>query len=506
MSGETLHVTRSGVVPIDERLGGLTSAKPHLITGTTGSGKTALCVAFVGAALEKGDSAVMLTEDDPQDLVAQAADLGIDLRRAAAGGRFTMLRYQRDFVTRLGRTLSAASPFDELARMIGPEAPKRLVIDSVTPFLEGDTALGGGVAALTDFMERTRATTLLTYRGDLRDQHDRRLDPLVRACAAILHLSAYGQGVGRVDVVKARWRLKSEAPSFFAIRRGCGVVPLDDGGRDANVPHPFRRQIALFEGDDGLPEELVTALESAYAVSSHGRVSSSSSHVIPADAGAVLVVARWDMLADAGLFLQRVRHVGDRTPVIVVTRGEVRSSDRAGALVAGFDDVVADATGASEFIARVSSIIRRGRSTTVPVATHYGANSAGHTTHAASVLDAERFRDTIEQALDRNGGVFSVVSFNPEPGELDALARVVTRVVRVTTGDVIGLVGDRLAVYLPETRKADVMPVVRRVADAWRRAGHRELRVVQLAYPADGERLRAESRRWASTVQAPVAE
>src|SRR5688572_11864088 len=194
MNGEIQAVVKSGIAPIDERLGGLVPARLHLLTGSTGSGKTALCLTFLGAALSEGESAAILTQDDPQDLVAQATDLGLDLARAAATGRFAMLRYQRDFVSRLGRTLSAASALDELARLMGPGRPNRVAVDSITPFLDGDTASGAGVGALADFLERIHATTLVTYPGDLRDYYDRRLDPLARHCAAVLHVSAYGEG------------------------------------------------------------------------------------------------------------------------------------------------------------------------------------------------------------------------------------------------------------------------------------------------------------------------
>jgi KaiC/GvpD/RAD55 family RecA-like ATPase len=506
--GETLPSVRSGVAPIDERLGGLTPAKPHLITGTTGSGKTAICLTFVGEALSNGESAAILTQDDPKDLVAQAADLGIDLRRAAATGRFAMLRYQRDFAARFSRTLSSASAFEELTRLIGPGMPNRLAVDSVTPFLGADIALAAGVGALADFLERTRATTLVTYPGDLRDQYDRRLDPLVRHCAAVLHLSAYGQGIGRMDIVKVRRRLWSDSPTFFAIRPGRGVVPLDEGMGEPAGPGLFRRQILLFEGDDGLPNDFLAALESAYAVSPGGRPTSSIPELFPFDVGALLVVARWDTLVDAGLFLQQLRHLGNRTPVILVTRGDVRSGDRARALLAGFDDVVTDATGPEEFIARVFAVVRRGRSAAVPVVSQDGARADGRVEDGGSaVLDEGRFRDTIEMALDGNSGeVFSVLLLNPEAGELEALASVVARTMRGGSGDVASVVGDRVAVYMPGTRRADVTPLLRRVTEAWRRTGRSELRVVELAYPADSERLRADLRLSASPVQVPTSE
>ncbi|MFN2564518.1 MAG: ATPase domain-containing protein [Gemmatimonadaceae bacterium] len=506
--GETAPVVRSGIAPIDERLGGLTLAKPHLITGTTGSGKTALCLTFLGEGLTLGQSAAILTQDDPRDLVAQAGDLGIDLRRAAAAGRFVMIRYQRDFAARFSRTLSSASVFDELTRLLGPGMPNRLAVDSVAPFLDGDTAAGAGVGALADFLERTRATTLVTYPGDLRDRYDRRLDPLVRHCAAVLHLSSYGQGIGRVDFIKVRRRLWSDSPTFFAIRPGRGVIRADDGVGEPGGAGLFRRQILLFEGDDGLPRDFRAALDSAFTVSVQGRPTSLVPGVFPSDVGAVLVVVPWDMLGDAELLLQQLRHLGNRTPVILVTRGDVRSSDRARALLTGFDDVITDTIGPQEFIARVSAVTRRGRSAVVPVLTHNGAASDRQLEDDGSaVLDEGGFRQTIETALDGNRGeVFSVLLLDPEGGELETLVSVVARTMRGASGDVASIVGGRVAVYMPGTRQADVAPLLRRVSEAWRRAGRSELRVVQLAYPADGERLRAGLRLSASSVQAPITE
>jgi hypothetical protein len=136
-----------------------------------------------------------------------------------------------------------------------------------------------------------------------------------------------------------------------------------------------------------------------------------------------------------------------------------------------------------------------------------GAGAGGHVANGAAVLDEGRFRNTIEIAADgNNGDVFSVLLLNPEAGELDALASVVARTMRGGSGDVAGVVGDRVAVYMPGTRRADVTPLLRRVTEAWRRTGRSELRVVQFAYPADSERLRADLRLSASSVQVPITE
>jgi CheY-like chemotaxis protein len=397
------------------------------------------------------------------------------------------------------------SVFDELVQLMGPVAPDRFAVDPVLPFLDGGPASGAGVAALAGFLARLNATTLVTYPGDLRERYDRRLEPLVQHCAAVLHLSAYGEGVARMDVVKVRRRLWSESPAFFGIRAGRGVVPLDgDGAREPTSDRArFRRQILLFQGVDGLPEEFLSRLESAYAVSVHAGATPEVPEVLPPDVGAALLAARWDAIEEATTFLRRLRHLGNRTPVILVTRGDVRSADRAHALLAGFDEVIPDSFGAEEFVARVVAVVRRGRSATVPVEiADAGSTFGGSPDDAApAVIDEESFRATLAAARDGSAApLSSVVFLAPQDGELGALVNLVARTMRAASGDVAAVVADRVAVYLPGTRRTDVAPFVRRVSDAWRRSGCGELRVAQFALPADADRLRADLRPAASSV------
>jgi KaiC/GvpD/RAD55 family RecA-like ATPase/CheY-like chemotaxis protein len=509
-AGRSQPLLRSGVAPIDERLGGLTPGKPHLLTGPPGSGKTAVCLGFLGTALSEGQSAAILTQDDSRDLLAEASDLGLDLRRAAATGRFAMVCYKRNFAAQLDRALSAEPLVEELVRLMGPGAPDCLVVDSVTPFLDTGSASGPGTTALASAIERLRATTIVTYPGDVRDYYDRRLDPLVRRCAAVLHLSSYGEGIGRMDVVKARARLWSDSPTFFSVLPGRGVVALDDGGPggDSSTSERFRRQLLVFPGPDGFPDDLLAALGRTFSVSLHANRAITAPEGLPPDVGAVVVAARWDAFNDAAMFLRQLRRFGNRTPVVLVTRGDVRSSDRARAYLNGFDEVVADAVGPAELIARLTAVLRRGRSTAVPTAVPEDvawATLSGD--GSAALLDEAQFRVAVETAAGRDDGQpFSVVLLDPGEADLGALAALVARIMRAASGDLAGVVGERVAVYLPGTRRMDATPFVRRVCSEWRRARRPELRVAQLAYPDDHQRLRADLRIPALTVQTSLAE
>jgi len=487
----------SGVAPIDERLGGLAVARPHLLTGAPGSGKTSVCLRFIATALANEQSAVLLTTDDPVYVVAHAADLGLDLVAAAAAGRFTLVRYGADFATRVDRLPSAQPVIDDLLATLGTRTPEGFVVDSVTPFLECGSAAGSGVAALGEALDRLRCTTLVTYAGDVRERYDRRLEPLVRRCATVLHLSACGDGLGRMELVKARARLWSDAPSWFRIRPGLGVVPLErDGGTaDAGAPLPIRAPL-LVVGADGVPDDLLSALTASFAVTVHDGPLTIVPEAMGRELGAVVVAARWDTIHDAAMLLWELRASGNRTPALLITRGEVRSSDRARAMLAGFDDVLGHGAGTSELTARVTAAIRRGRSTPLAVALPDAARTvAVRAALSAPVLDEMQFRTAVVGAAHESGDrLFGVLLLQPTAHELDALAAFVARGIRAASGDRVGVVGSRVAVYLPGTRRLEASHVARRLGDAWVRDGHAALRVVQRAHPADRDLLRADLR------------
>ena len=499
----TLPLARSGIAPIDERLGGLTPGRAHLLTGSPGSGKSAFCLGFLATAFADGKRAALLTPDEPSDVVAHAFDLGIDLARAAADGLFVMVRYAHDFTARFGRAASVEPAVDELVRMMGPGTLDRLVVDSMMPLVDGGSAAGSGVAALVQLLDRVRRTTLVTHPGDVRERYDLRLDPLVRRCAAVLHLSSCGDGVGRLELVKARARVWSEAPSFFRIEPGRGVVAIDGGDRmtsargdigPAGYAHePSGRRVLIIPGAEEVPPELHAAMASAFSLAVHDGATAIMPSELARDVGIVVVTARWHGIADASTWLWRLRGSGNRTPAILLARDHLRSTDRARALLAGFDDVVDERAVADELIVRVTAAMHRGRSVAAAVAAPIATRAESPIDASDAVLYEAPFRDEVEEAARRDRP-FSVLFMNPGREELDALVPLAARKVRGTQGDRVAVVGKRVAVLLPDTRRVEATVVMRRLGDEWVRAGREPLRVALRALPADREQLRIDLR------------
>lgn len=162
--------------------------RAHVLVGGTGTGKTALGLRFIAAGLAAGERAAMLVVSRESDLKNHARRLGLDLDDALRFDRLMLLRYHPAFDERLSRTASARRVIDELERLFAPMQPSRIVIDSFAPLLVDGPAGGTIIAALSAYLERSRATSLLTYPEDLSVGYDRRLEPLLQSAAMIVRL------------------------------------------------------------------------------------------------------------------------------------------------------------------------------------------------------------------------------------------------------------------------------------------------------------------------------
>jgi len=178
---------RSSVLPHDP-LERLVPGRAHVLIGGPGTGKTELCLRFIAAGLAAGERTAMLVVSRGSDIKAHAKRLGIDLDDALRFDRLVLLRYHPDFFERLSHAAPPRRVVDELERILAPIHPSRVVIDSFAPLVADGPAGGAIIAALSAYLERLGATSLLTYPEDLSGGYDRRLETLLQNAAALLRL------------------------------------------------------------------------------------------------------------------------------------------------------------------------------------------------------------------------------------------------------------------------------------------------------------------------------
>ena len=482
----------SGIEPLDERLGGLVPGRAYVLSGAPGTGKTVACLEFLAAHFDDEKRAVMITHDDPSDLLSQAKFLGIDLEKALADERVILLRYQLDFVRRYGRAASVEVVFEELRRLLGSVVPGFVVVDSIAPFLEGGPASGAGISALLEFLDSLGATSLVTYPGDFSAAYDRRLESLMQRAAGIFHLSADPDRTGHLEIRKVRFQVPSTASIHYRIQAGTGIVALADvrARRASDIAEEARRKVLVMDLTRSFPEELLHGLRTSYDVTVRTGVASSYTELV-AGIGAVLIDVRRDSIEEVLTLVRELRRGANTTPIIIATQYQMRSDDRARALRAGADDFIGAHLHPEEFLLRLATAVRRGHSA-APVEQDPPLVIQPSNGNGREPLTQAQFRSAIDEHLSRDRApFFTLVTLRPPQGGLDPVVDLALRNVRIEGGDLVGIDGDHVAVYLHSARRKDVVPFVERLRQDALQAGFGDLAVETAAYPADADRVQS---------------
>ena len=148
----------SGIPALDERLGGLQPGRYYLLTGSPGTGKSSACLHFLAEGLRNNERVAILTQENANDMFAQAKFIGHDFMAAAADDRLVVLQFRLDFSSNYSRVGDPRAVADELIRACGGVAPDRIVIDSILPFVQAGGTSSGAVLALVSLMEEARTT------------------------------------------------------------------------------------------------------------------------------------------------------------------------------------------------------------------------------------------------------------------------------------------------------------------------------------------------------------
>src|SRR3954466_7577699 len=430
---------RSGIVLIDELCGGLRPRSSYLLTGGAGAGKTTCALQFVSQALDRGEVAVMLTHASRAELLAHAASLGIDLPGALRAERVVALRYRPDFVRRVAQAGTTERVLDEIRGLLTRYRPRRLVIDTFAPFLDDATPSPLAASALVDLVERSQATALLTYADDLAERYDRRLEPVVQHAAAVFRLSRDAGGQRQMQVVSLREAL---APIANAARP---FAPAPSAPNESLIDAPA--PIVLVRVVDTGSDDLLAALRLQHDVVVRDAATAGA---LPDDAALVLETDHTAL--DRARALVR-GNAERRRPIVVVSRFNLRSLDRARLLRDGAGEVLAGDMGVPELLQLLATALRRGHLVRPPIAVHEDESLTQRTiAPAGDLLDRDRFASALQARSAHDDAVpFTVLRLmTPESSvaERRAIGSLVLGTMRVGSGDLAATADDAVVVYL----------------------------------------------------------
>ena len=470
---------RSGIVLIDELCGGLRPRSSYLLTGGAGAGKTTCALQFVGQALDRGEVAVMLTHASRAELLSRAASLGIQLSDALRAERFVALRYRPDFVRRVAQAGTTERALDEIRALLTKYRPRRLVLDTFAPFLDDASPSPVAASALVELIERSQATTLLTYADDLAERYDRRLEPIVQHAAGVFRLSHDAGGRRRMHLVSLR------EPSTPVANAARSLAP-DSAPNESIVDAPA--PLVLVRVVEPGSEDLLTALRLQHDVAVRDGAATGE---LPDDAALVLETDHTTLDRTRALVRANAER---RRPIVVVSRVNLRSIDRARLLRDGADEVLAGDMGVPELLQRLATALRRGHLLRPPVAVHEDESLTQRSIALdGELLDRDRFAAALQTRSAHDDAVpFTVLRLTTsERSAADgrAIGTLVLSAMRAATGDLAALVDDAIVVYLHGAARRDAASFLERVR-ARRSVGSPPLRVEMASFPADGAAVR----------------
>lgn len=491
----TSGLVPSGIRPLDYRLGGILPNRPYVVSGNPGTGKSVSCLEFAQQGLESGDTVVLITHDDPADVMASAAFLGIDIERPLREERLILLRFQLDFVRRLGRATTADAVFTELRRHFANFRIGRVAIDSIVPFLDGGAASTTAIYGLIQFLDELQVTSLLTFPGDMAGLYDRRLEPLMQRSAGVFHLSSDSERNHKLEVRKIRYEAASMLPVTFRILSGAGMVVITDAdsGTVQVLPEEAQHRLALVNMADPLPNELVNGLRHHFEVDVRTGMLSAFSEVVREGVGALLLNVRRDVIESALQLIRDLRQTNNSVPVVLITPYVLRSADRTRALRAGADDFLSSSLAPAELLARLQTIVKRGHWHDLMKAAPEPGMIMQPTSDGSSYqpMSGDALTKSVRGYLEREQlPFFTLFLIKPEKGDVNALAKMALNIVRVESGDLVGVIGKRVIAYLDSARPKDLASLKIRMREHALRLGFGDIEIEALGFPANEDAVR----------------
>jgi len=235
----TLPKAPTGISGLDEVTGGgLPRARPTLVCGPAGCGKTLLAMEFlVRGIVEFGEPGVFVAfEESAEDLIANVASLGFDLAALEADGRLVI-----DHVNVLGAEIEETGDWDldglflRLGAAIDEVGAKRVVIDTIETLFgafENTAVLRSELRRLFGWLKERGVTAVITGERGEGQLTRYGIEEYVSDCVIVLdHRVTAQTSTRRLRILKYRGSLHGTNEYPFLIgETGISVLPITSLG------------------------------------------------------------------------------------------------------------------------------------------------------------------------------------------------------------------------------------------------------------------------------------
>ena len=481
----------SGVEALDSRLAGLRKGGTYAFLGPAAGGKSVLGLHFLIDGLERRESCVLVTRDEPAMLESRAMYLGYGPGRISEHPNLVIVRLPERLPTNL-----SLPPGQILARwlldQVGTSAPARMVLESVDSLSEYSHTPRALYQDLMRFVERVGATTYVLIRAQRDGTFDREVyAPILdRATGAFrLQVTDRGERSFYFHTVPAG-AFRSE-PFSYTLRIGAGFTEeLNLAAVD--LPEEDRKRVIVVDEIGAISAEVIAGLEQSYDLLLLTSAAGALGQLSMGRYGAlVLVVDPYDEARTFDLIFA-LRKEGNAAPIVLTapSRG-LRSTTRSRGLRVGGDDFFVADLPADEVVERIQmawlrgSHRRSGLSQIGQIVQPVNGNGL-----ARPMTDRE-FLQAMETLLAEQPPLFfCYVEFRVREIAPEMIWPALRTRVRLGDGDIIGLLErDRFGLALDRITPDQAVRVIERI-----RAGHPALAdmtdVIVIASPMRADDIR----------------
>ncbi len=221
-----LKRVQSGIPGFDKLIGGgFDENSVNVVIGGSGSGKSIFALQFLLEGIRKGEKVLFVTfEEKKEDFYDNVKEMGWDLTKAEASGKFIFLEYSPEKIKMMLDEGGGA-----IESVILKEGVKRMVIDSVTSFVllfDDERSRRQAVLGLFDVIRKWKVTSLLTVQQDPTKKSENDISYIEFETDSVTFLyypTAKGHRSRYLEVKKMRGTNHSKDMHQFKIDKGIVV-------------------------------------------------------------------------------------------------------------------------------------------------------------------------------------------------------------------------------------------------------------------------------------------
>lgn len=357
----------SGIDLIDYAVGGLLPQQLYVVRGGAGVGKTIAGLQFLARGLEQQEPAVLITDQKPEHVLAQARAIGFHLEEAVRRNQLAILNPGSRYFDLVESPADIQAIVDELADYIRGIDARRLVVDPIYTLINTQYSEHFSLMvtqSLLNAIEELPVTTLLIAADDGAVE----LNPILRMIEhnafGVISLSNDEATGGRLmRLSKLRYANSDNLSAHYRILTGRGLTNYrGEDEKVTDVTRPWEetatvnRNVLLVGADADTIRSVRSALGEGWTVQAESDFSAGIERARKERPGLVLVTPSRSIAA-AGAILGLAH---DSSSSIAFLSPEThRKSDKVLYLRAGADDFITQPFSPDEFRARVEALVRR---------------------------------------------------------------------------------------------------------------------------------------------------